>query len=68
VLSDGLDCFRSVTTAGCSHKSNVTGWKHPSDLPQYRWFNTLLGKLMTSFSATFHTFNFDKYASGNPGR
>jgi transposase-like protein len=36
VLSDGLACFRAVTTAGCSHRAIVTGGKHPSDLPQFR--------------------------------
>jgi hypothetical protein len=62
VLSDGLACFRSVTTAGCSHEPVVTGGKHPNDLPQFRWINTLLGNLKTSLSGTFHSFNFDKYA------
>lgn len=36
VLSDGLACFRAVTTANCHHKSVVTGGKHPNDLPQFR--------------------------------
>jgi hypothetical protein len=62
VLSDGLACFRAVTTAGCSHQAIVTGGKDPSDLPQFRWINTLLGNLKTSFNGTFHAFNFDKYA------
>ncbi len=62
VLSDGLACFPSVTTAGCSHEAVVTGGKHPNDLPQFRWINTLLGNLKTSFSGTFHAFHFDKYA------
>jgi transposase-like protein len=62
VLSDGLACFRAVTTANCHHKAVVTGGKHPTDLPQFRWINTLLGNLKTSFSGTFHAFNFDKYA------
>jgi len=62
VLSDGLACFRSVTTAGCSHQVVVTGGKHPNDLPQFRWINILLGNLKTSLSGTFHAFNFDKYA------
>jgi hypothetical protein len=60
VLSDGLACFRAVTTAGCSHQAIVTGGKHPSDLPQFRWINTLLGNLKISFNGTFHAFNFDK--------
>jgi hypothetical protein len=62
VLSDGLACFRAVTTANCHHKSVVTGGKHPNDLPQFRWINTLLGNLKTSFCGTFHASNFDKYA------
>jgi hypothetical protein len=41
VLSDGLACCRSVTTAGCSHEAIVTCGKLPSDLPQFRWINTL---------------------------
>lgn len=62
VLSDGLACFRSVTTAGCSHQAVVTGGKHPNDLPQFRWINTLLGNLNTRLRGTFHAFNFEKYA------
>ena len=62
VLSDGLACFRSVTAAGCSHEVIVTGGRHPNDLPQFRWINTMLGNLKTSLNGTFHAFNFDKYA------
>jgi transposase-like protein len=62
VLSDGLACFRAVTTANCHHKAVVTGGKHPNELPQFRWINTVLGNLKTSFNGTFHAFNFDKYA------
>jgi hypothetical protein len=31
VLSDGLACFRAVTTANCSHKAVITGGKHPNE-------------------------------------
>lgn len=62
VLSDGLACFRSVVAAGCSHTAAVTGGRHPNELPQFRWINILLGNLKTSFSGTFHAFNFEKYA------
>jgi transposase-like protein len=62
VLSDGLACFRSVITAGCSHEAIVTGGRHPNDLPEFRWINIVLGNLKTSLSGTFHAFNFDKYA------
>jgi hypothetical protein len=64
VLSDGLACFSSVTTAGCSHEAIVIGGKQLSDLPQLRRINTLLGNLKTRFNGTFHAFNFDKYAMG----
>ena len=62
VLSNGLACFRAVTTANCHHQAVVAGGKHPNDLPQFRWINTLLGNVKTSFNGTFHAFNFDKYA------
>lgn len=62
MLSDGLACFRAVTTAGCSHQAIIIGGKHPKDLPAFHWINTLLGNLKTSVSGTFHAFNFNKYA------
>ena len=43
-----------MTTANCHHKAAGKGGKHPNDLPQFRWINTLLGNLKTSFSGTFH--------------
>jgi len=61
-LSDDLACFRAVTTANCHHRAVVTGSKHPKDQPQYRWINTLLGNVQTSFSGTFRAFSIDKYA------
>jgi transposase-like protein len=62
VISDGLACFRSVVAVGCSHTAVVTGGRHPNELPEFRWINILLGNLKTSFSGTFHAFNFAKYA------
>jgi len=44
VLSDGLACFRAVTTANCYHRAVVTGGKHPNDLPQFRWDQHLAGQ------------------------
>jgi hypothetical protein len=55
-------CFRAVTLANCHHKAVVTGGMHTSDLTQFRWINTVLGNFKTSFSGTFHAFNFHKYA------
>ena len=48
--------------ANCHHKAVVTGGKHPNDLPQFRWINPFLSNVKTSFSGTFHAFNFDKVA------
>lgn len=56
VLSDALACFRAVTTANCHNKAVINGGKHPNEPPQFRWINTLLGNLKTSFSGTFHAF------------
>jgi len=67
VLSHGLVCFRAVSTANCHHQAVVTGGKHPNDLPQFLWINTLLGNAKTSLGGTFHAFNFDKYARRNLG-
>lgn len=61
VLSDGLACFRSVVAAGCSHTAAITGGRHPNDHKEFRWINFLLDILKTSFSGTFHAFNFGKY-------
>ena len=62
VLSDGLACFRSVTTPGCRHEAVVSRGRHPKDLSEFRWINILLGNLKTSISGSLHAFNFDKYA------
>jgi hypothetical protein len=61
-LSDGLACFRAVTTANCHHKAIVTDGKHPNDLTQFRWLHTLLSNLKTRFIESFHPFNCDKPA------
>jgi transposase-like protein len=62
VLSDGLACFRSVVAAGCRQTAAVTDGRHPNELPQFRWVTILLGNRKTSFTGTFHAFNFEKYA------
>lgn len=62
VVSDGLACFRSVTSNGCTHQPIVTGGRHPNELPEFKWVNTFLGNLKTSISGTYHAFDFDKYS------
>jgi hypothetical protein len=34
---------------------------HPNDLPDFRWINTVISNLKTSFSGTFHALKFDRY-------
>jgi hypothetical protein len=62
VISDGLACFRAVTEVGCIHYATVVKGRHPKDLPDFRWINTVISNLKTSFSGTFHALHFDKYA------
>ena len=63
VFSDGLGCFAAVTTAGCTHQPTVVGGRKPKDLPEFKWINTVLGNLKTSFTGSYHAFDFRKYAA-----
>ena len=62
VVSDGLNCFTAVAAAGASHAPEVVGAKRKSsDMPCFKWINTVLGNLKTAASGTYHAFNFSKY-------
>ena len=61
VLFDGLACFRSGTTTGCSHEAIVTGSTHPNDLPQFCWISIVFGNLKISLSGTLYAFQYDKH-------
>lgn len=50
VFSDGLACFGAVTEAGCTHHPTVMAGRKPKDVPDFKWINTVLGNLKTSFS------------------
>ena len=63
VISDGLACFRAVAEVGCFHQAVVVRGRHPDKLPQFRWINTVLSNLKTSFSGTFHSLSFKKYGN-----
>ena len=52
VISDGQGCFTGVTTVGGAASVK---------LQQFHAVNTLLSNLKTSFSGTYHAFDFDKY-------
>jgi hypothetical protein len=62
VISDGLVCFRTVVEVGCIHQPVIVNGRHPKDLPDFRWINTVISNLKTSFSGMFHALKFDKYA------
>lgn len=64
VITDGLKCFRGVKTVGCTHESIVVGsGRQSTQMTSFRWVNTILGNLKTTFDGTFHGFDFEKYAS-----
>ncbi|MBN8497297.1 transposase, partial [Accumulibacter sp.] len=63
VLSDGLACFNAVTDAGCVHQPTVVAGRKPKDLPEFKWVNTVLGNLKTSFSGCYHALAFRKYGA-----
>ena len=62
VISDGLACFRAVAEVGCFHQPVIVNGRHPNEMTEFRWINTVLSNLKTSFSGTFHALRFDKYA------
>ena len=49
--------------AGCYHQAMIIGRRKPNQVPEFGWLNTILGNLKTSFSGTYHAFNFAKYGS-----
>ena len=62
VISDGLACFRAVAEVGCVHQPVIVKGRHPNELPEFRWINTVLSNLKTSFNGTFHALRFAKYS------
>ncbi len=62
MISDGLACFRGVTEVGCMHQPVIVNGRHPKDLPDFRWINTVISNLKTSFSGTIHALSFEKFA------
>ena len=62
VISDGLACFRAVAEVGCIHHPVIVNGRRPRDLPVFRWINTVISNLKTSFISTFHALDFEKYA------
>ena len=54
VVSDGLDCFTSVTKAGCSHQPIVTGsGRAAAQHSAFKWVNTVLGNVKSAITGTY---------------
>ena len=62
-ISDGLACFSAITEVGCLHQPVIVRGRHPNHLSEFRWINTVLSNLKTTFSGAYHAFRFDKYAN-----
>jgi len=55
VISDGLNCFKSIGEAGYNHSSVIVGdSRNKSKTVSFNWVNTILGNLKTSLAGTFH--------------
>jgi transposase-like protein len=62
VVSDGLECFSAVRKPGIGHMPITVGAnRKSSDMPCFKWINTILGNLKTATSGTYHAFAFEKY-------
>lgn len=62
VVSDGLDCFSAVKVVGAAHTPSVVGkTRKSSEMPCFKWINTILGNLKTATGGTYHAFDFEKY-------
>ena len=48
VISDGLAFFRAVAEMGCVHQPVIVNGRHPKDLPEFRWINTVISNLKPS--------------------
>jgi hypothetical protein len=62
VVSDGLDCFRASAEHGVHERIVSGGGKASTQLPQFKWLNTVLGNFKTAIAGTYHAFKFEKYA------
>lgn len=55
IVSDGLACFPSVTTADCTHVAIPTGGGVPDQgHPVFWWINTMLGNVKNALHGTYH--------------
>jgi hypothetical protein len=45
VISDGLVCFRVVADVGWLHQPLIVNGRHPKDLPDFCWINSIISNL-----------------------
>lgn len=58
VVSDGLQCFASVTDAGCTHQAIKTGSGVAAvRKPAFKWVNTALGNIKAAIVGTYRSVN-----------
>lgn len=63
VVSDGLYCFKAVTKVGHFHQREVVGRDRKStEMPCFKWVNTILGNLKNAITGSYHALDFRKYA------
>jgi transposase-like protein len=54
VVSDGLQCFGSVSDAGCTHQVIKTGsGPKAARTPAFKWANTALGNIKAAITGTY---------------
>jgi transposase-like protein len=54
VVSDGLQCFGSVSDAGCAHQVIKTGsGPKAARTPAFKWANTALGNIKAAITGTY---------------
>ena len=58
VVSDGLQCFASVSDAGCTHQAIKTGSGVAAvRKPAFKWVNTALGNIKAAIVGTYRSIN-----------
>jgi transposase-like protein len=56
VVSDGLGCFTSLTSAGCAHQVVKTGsGPKAARTPAFKWVNTALGNIKAAITGTYRS-------------
>jgi hypothetical protein len=60
VISNELSCFRALAKVGCIHHPVIVNGRHPKDILDFRYINTLISNLKTSVRGLFQALRFVK--------